>query len=148
MAEDKSDSSITDLESVCIRVWNKLHREVKRERSLLWRCTHNRLVLLEAVRKSPGQLTTVQLLPRLSLCQNLVSPWKDKTGSHCFLSSHMTPFDFSASSKHTKLLFSAVYPFIYSIWDDSDYLWHLEECTIPEISGLHSWKPWDETLVI
>lgn len=64
------------------------------------------------------------------------------------MSLHITPFDFSASSKYTKLLYSAVYPLVYSIWDDSDYLWHLEEYIIPEISGFHSWKPWDEMLVI
>lgn len=63
------------------------------------------------------------------------------------MNSHMTPFDFSASSKFAKLSFSSVYPLVYSIGEDSDYLWHLEEWMAVKISGVHSRKPWWEMLV-
>lgn len=35
---------------------------------------------------------------------------------------HHIPFDLSAPSRHTKLLFSAVYPLVYSTREDSDGL--------------------------
>lgn len=115
----------------CLWVWNNLPQG----RSPPWRCVHNRLALLVAVRKTTSPFATVKLLPCLSLCQNPVSPSKDTSGSpilwaHASLpliSSNIIPFDLSAPSRCTKLLFSAVYPLVYSLWGDSDSLWHLEE---------------------
>lgn len=63
------------------------------------------------------------------------------------MNSHMTPFDFSASSKFAKLSFSSVYPLVCSIGEDSDYLRHLEEWIAVKISGFYSRKPWEEKLV-
>lgn len=73
------------------------------------------LAALAAVRRVGGQLAAARLLPCFSLGQNPVSPSKGTSGSRCSMSSRIAPFDLPASSRYTKLFFSAVYLLVYSV---------------------------------
>ena len=89
-----------------------------------------------------GPFTRVVFLPCSSLCQSPASLRKINPTATVL----QAPTRLLLTSQHLKIYESITFSRLW-IWDDSDSPWYWEEHTIPRISGLHPWKPWDELLV-